>query len=168
MGRLTTQKGYDVLLDAVRLLVGRGVELEVVLGGAGREEAALRRAASGLPVTFTDWVRDPRELLAGLDLFCLPSRREGLPLALLEAMAEGLPCVATDVGDVAARLGGSVELVPVADPTALADAVHRLLQDTDRARHLGLAGRDRVVAGHDAAAMVAATFGVLRQVAATA
>ena len=163
-GRLTHQKGYDVLLDAVRLLVERGVALEVVLGGAGREEAALREAAADLPVSFPGWVADPRAFLAGLDVFCLPSRREALPLALLEAMAEGLPCVATDVGDVASRLGDVVELVPVEDPAALADGLQRLLEDRTRAAALGQAARHRVVSDHDAEAMVGATFEVLRGV----
>ncbi len=164
-GRLTRQKGYDVLLDAVRLLVDRGVALEVVLGGAGREDASLRAAASGLPVSFTGWVPDGRAFLAGLDVFCLPSRHEALPLALLEAMAEGLPCVATDVGDVAARLAGAVELVPPEDPRALADALERLLADGERARVLAREARGRVSSGHDAGATAAATFALLRGVA---
>ena len=162
-GRLTRQKGYDVLLDAVRVLIDREVELEVVLGGAGREEAALKRAATGLPVTFTGWVSDPRVFFAGLDVFCLPSRTEALPLALLEAMAEGLPCVATDVGDVVTRLGGAVEVVPVEDAVALADALQGLLEDGPRAAALGRAARARVVAGHDAATMVAGTFAALHR-----
>ena len=162
-GRLTRQKGYDVLLDAVRELVDRGVEHEVVLGGAGREEAALRRAAAGLPVTLTGWVADPRLFLAGVDVFCLPSRSEALPLALLEAMAEGLPCVATDVGDVVARLDGAVEVVPVEDAVALADALQGLLEDRPRAAALGRAARDRVAAGHDTSTMVAATFAALHR-----
>src|SRR3712207_9265260 len=75
-----------------------------------------------LPIfTVTGWVEDRRAFLAGLDVFCLPSRSEALPLALLEAMAEGLPCVATDVGDVARRVGGAVEGVPPEDPGALAE-----------------------------------------------
>ena len=166
-GRLTRQKGYDVLLDAVRLLVERGVDLEVVLGGAGREEAALREAAAGLPVSFTGWVTDPRVFLAGIDVFCLSSRSDALPLAMLEAMAEGLPCVSTDVGDVAARLGGAVELVPTLHAEALADSLERVLTDPDRAAALGRAARQRVAADHDAAATVSATYDVLRRVATT-
>jgi len=163
LGRLTPQKGYDVLLDAVRLLVIRGVDLEVVLGGGGREEAALREAARGLPVSFAGWVEDRRAFHAQLDVFCLPSRHEALPLALLEAMAEGLPCVATDVGDVGSRLGDAVELIPPGDPLALADAVQRLLEDRAGADAVGRTGRLRVMTSHDAAAMVADTFTVLRR-----
>ena len=166
-GRLTAQKGYDVLLDAVRLLVDRGVELELVLGGAGREEAALRDAAAGLPVRFTGWVDDHRSFLAGVDVFCLSSRSEALPLALLEAMAEGLPCVSTDVGDVTRCLSGAVEVVPVDDARAMAHALQQVLEDRDRAARLGQEARRRVVAGHDAAAMVARTYEVLRRVSAT-
>ena len=116
-------------------------------------------------MTFTGWVADPRAFLAGVDVFVLSSRSEALPLAMLEAMAEGLPCVSTDVGDVTARLGGAVEVVPVEDAPALADAVQGLLADPDRAAALGRAARERVVASHDAASMVAATYAVLRQVA---
>src|SRR3954470_12197835 len=129
--RLTRQKGIDVLLEAVRELVQKGRRLELCVAGRGRDEAALRRAASGLPVRFLGWVTEPRRFLAGLDIFCQPSRHEALPLALLEAMAEGLPCVSTDVGDVRARLGDAVCLVPTEDSQALAAALGRLLEDAD-------------------------------------
>jgi glycosyltransferase involved in cell wall biosynthesis len=165
LGRLTAQKGFDVLIDAVRVLDQEGFALELVIGGAGRDAEKLRAAAAGLPVRFCGFVSDSRRFLAGVDLFCLSSRREALPLVLLEAMAEGLPCVATDVGDVASRLGGAVELVPVEDASALADAVQGLLEDPDRAARLGRSARDRVVTAHDAGAMVAATVAVLRQAA---
>lgn len=166
-GRLTRQKGYDVLLEATRLLGERGHAFEVGLGGAGREEAALRAAAEGLPVRFTGWVSDPRVFLADLDLFCLPSRHEALPLALLEAMAEGLPCVATDVGDVRDRLGDVVEVVAVEDAPALADALAALLADGVRRERAGAAARRRVEEHHDADQMVTATYEVLREVVST-
>jgi len=160
--RLTRQKGLDVLLDAVRAMVREGQRLEVRIGGRGREEAALREAAAGLPVRFVGWVADPRRFLAGLDVFCQPSRHEALPLALLEAMAEGLPCVATDVGDVRLRLDGAVDLVPPEDPHALAIALTRLLQDGGRRTALARAARVRAETRLDAAQMVAETYGVLR------
>lgn len=142
LGRLTAQKGFDLLLEAVRLLVGRGVPLQVVLGGEGRERTALERQARGLPVRFTGFQDGPGALLAGVDVFCLPSRVEALPLVLVEAVSAGLPAVATDVGDVRRALDGVAVLVPPEDPAALADGLAQLLRDpADRARR-GTAGAE--------------------------
>jgi glycosyltransferase involved in cell wall biosynthesis len=164
LGRLTEQKGFDVLVEAVRRLVADGTRLEVVIGGAGRDDARLRAAAAGLPVTFPGFVTDVRGFLAGLDVFCLPSRREALPLVLLEAMAEGLPCVATDVGDVAAAVGADAVLVPPSDVAALAAALCGVLAGPDRRAGLGARARRRAVAGMDADVMAERTFGFLEHV----
>ncbi|RFU20425.1 glycosyltransferase [Geodermatophilus marinus] len=158
LGRLTAQKGVDVLLDAVGRLVGEGTALEVVVGGAGRDGDRLRSAARGLPVAFTGFVTDVRGFLADLDLFCLPSRREALPLVLLEAMAEGLPCVAADVGDVAVAVGPDAVVVPPGDPRALAAALRDLLADPAGRAGLGRRARRRAETCSDAAVMAARTF----------
>lgn len=163
--RLTAQKGVDVLIEATRLLLERGTPVEVVVAGAGREEAALRERASDLPVTFPGWTADARSFLAGLDVFCLPSRREAMPLALLEALAEGLPCVATDVGDVRAVLADVVRVVQPEDPRALADALAQLVADPAAARELGSRGRRLAEQRLDASRMVAGTVGLLRRAA---
>jgi glycosyltransferase involved in cell wall biosynthesis len=162
--RLTRQKGLDVLLEATRRVVDTGVPVEVVVAGSGRDEAELRAAAIGLPVRFEGFVNDARRFLAGLDVFCLPSRHEALPLSLLEAMAEGLPCVASDVGDIRRRVGHAVELVPPEDPDALAGVLVDLLRNP--ARRLTLAARARACAERDldATDMVARTYRVLRAV----
>jgi glycosyltransferase involved in cell wall biosynthesis len=164
LGRLTAQKGFDVLLEAVRLLVREGLALELVVGGAGRDAEALRAAAAGLPVRFCGFVDEPRRFLAGLDLFCLPSRREALPLALLEAMAEGLPCVATDVGDVKAAVGAAAVVVPPGSPVALATALGALLTDPAGRRSLGHRARRRAEVAFDADRMARRTFAVLDSV----
>ena len=150
LGRLTAQKGFDVLLDAVRLLHDDGVRLELLLGGEGRERADLERRAAGLPVRFTGFEAEPRRLFAQADVFVLPSRVEALPLVLVEAVSAGLPAVATDVGDVREALGEVVEVVPAEDAGRLAAALRRLLADpADRGRR-GLAGaaaaRERLTA----------------------
>jgi glycosyltransferase involved in cell wall biosynthesis len=165
LGRLTAQKGFDVLLDAVRSLTDRGIPVEVVVGGEGRDGARLRAAAAGLPVTFCGFVDDIRGFLAGLDVFCLPSRREALPLVLLEAMAEGLPCVATDVGDVAVAVGADAVVVPPGDAGALAAALAGLLGDPAGRTRLGRRARARATAAFDAGLMARRTFAVLARAA---
>ncbi|MDP9430015.1 MAG: glycosyltransferase, partial [Actinomycetota bacterium] len=165
LGRLTAQKGFDVLLDAVGLLTERGVPVEVVVGGAGRDGERLHAAAAGLPVTFAGFVDDVRGFFAGLDVFCLSSRREALPLVLLEAMAEGLPCVATDVGDVAVAVGTDASVVPPGDSGALAAALAGLLRDPAGRTELGRRARARATAAFDADLMARRTFAVLARAA---
>ncbi|MGY1836927.1 glycosyltransferase [Blastococcus sp. SYSU DS0510] len=164
LGRLTGQKGFDVLLEAVRRLVDEGLPVDVLIGGDGRDRTALRSRAQGLPVAFPGFVTDVRGFLAGLDLFCLSSRREALPLVLLEAMAEGLPCVATDVGAVREAVGDDAVVVPAEDPGALAGALRSLLLDDGRRTALGAAARRRAEAEFDAGLMARRTFAVLERV----
>jgi glycosyltransferase involved in cell wall biosynthesis len=158
LGRLTGQKGFDVLLDAVRSLVAAGTPADVVIGGTGRDEAELRAAAAGLPVTFRGFVGDVPAFLSGLDVFCLSSRREALPLVLLEAMAAGLPCVATDVGNVATAVGQDAVVVPPGDAAALAAALAALLADPQCRADLGARARRRAVREMDADLMAERTF----------
>jgi glycosyltransferase involved in cell wall biosynthesis len=164
LGRLTAQKGFDVLLEAVRLLVADGVALEVVIGGEGRDGGRLRAAAAGLPVTFPGFVTDARRFLAGLDVFCLSSRREALPLVLLEAMSEALPCVATDVGDVRTGVADDALVVPPEDPRALAEALRRLVEDPGLRRKLAVQARSRAERSFDADLMADRAFAVLDRV----
>lgn len=143
LARLTAQKGLDILLEAAALMVRRGVRFHVVIGGSGRDEAALRKQARGLPVTFAGFQPDPAAFLAGLDLFCHPSRVDALPLSLLEAMSGGLPCVSSDVGDVRSAVGAAAVVVPTEDPVAVADALARLLADPAERARLGRAAAVR-------------------------
>ena len=165
LGRLTAQKGFDVLIDAVRSLTDAGVPVEVVVGGEGRDGDRLRAAAAALPITFWGFVDDVRGFLAGLDLFCLSSRHEALPLALLEAMAEGLPCVVTDVGDVAVAVGRDAVVVPPGDAGALAAALAGLLADPAARAELGRRARARATDAFDADLMARRTFAVLARAA---
>jgi glycosyltransferase involved in cell wall biosynthesis len=160
--RLTRQKGIDVLLEALRRVVDSGADVSVAVAGTGRDEARLRAAGAGLPVRFVGWVADPRSFLSSLDVFCLPSRAEALPLALLEAMAEGLPCVATDVGDIHRRVGGAVVVVPPEHPDALAAALLDLLRAPSRRAALGARARSCAERCFDASDMVHSTYRTLR------
>ncbi|MGY1784940.1 glycosyltransferase [Geodermatophilus sp. SYSU D00698] len=162
LGRLTAQKGFDVLLAALRRL---DVPFEAVIGGAGRDGDALRTAADGLPVAFPGWVDDSRAFLAGVDLFVVSSRVEAGPLVLLEAMAEGLPCVSTDVGRVRHALREDVVVVPVEDAGALAAALRGLLTDPARRAALGARARARAERDLGADLMAERTFRVLSGVA---
>jgi glycosyltransferase involved in cell wall biosynthesis len=85
---------------------------------------------------------------AEADVFCLPSWWEAMPLSVLEAMAAGLPVVATDVGDVGRAVADGVTgyVVPVRDPVRLAGALEPLLTDMDLRRQMGVAGRARAAA----------------------
>jgi glycosyltransferase involved in cell wall biosynthesis len=162
VGRLSGEKGLDLLIEAVARLDRRGRRLRVVIAGQGRERERLERMAASLPVvTFLGLCRDVPALLRGFDVFCQPSRREGLPLALLEAMAHGLPCVATAVGDVAEAVGPDALVVPPDDVDALVTAIDRLLHDPGLRWDLGRRARLRALRDFDAERMVAETMRVL-------
>jgi len=152
VGVLSPRKGVIDLLRAAARLTERGIPHEVWLAGGTPEEGARPeaevRAAAGPTVRFLGV--QPREAMARLyrdaDLFCLPSWYEGMPLSLLEAMASGLPVVASDVGDIARAITDSVtgHLVPAQDVERLIAALEPLLLQPAVRRRMGQAGRQRV------------------------
>lgn len=160
VGRLTRQKGFDVLLRAVAMLTADGAGVDLVIAGVGREGGALRQAAAGLPVRFLGFVEDVPALLATVDVFCLPSRAEGLPLALLEALMAGVPAVATAVGAIPAAVGDAAVLVPPEDATALAGALRRLVDSPARRAALAARGRARAFERFTATRMAQETAAV--------
>ncbi len=145
VGRLTRQKGVDVLLDALPAMRDRFPGLVVALAGVGPERAGLATQAvrMGLAsaIRWLDEVDNVAALLSAGDVVMLPSRREGLPLVLLEAMAVGAPLIGTEIPGIAQAVvdGKTALLVPVDDATALAAATIRLLADPNLARALGSA-----------------------------
>lgn len=157
VGRLTAQKGFDVLIEAVSRLVLDDVPIAAVVAGEGPDRADLLAAADGLPVEFRGFVADIAAFHAELGAFCLPSRWEGLPFALLEAMMSGLPCVGADVGDVRLALGGAGLVVPPDDAGALAAALRELAESSERRRELGRAAHARARQRYTVEAMVAET-----------
>ena len=141
-------KGIDVLIEATALLVERGVDVQVRVVGDGKqrrgyEKLATERGVDGV-VQFVGTVSagdGVREQLDWADIFAMPSRTEGLPRALLEAMARGLPAVASNVGGIP-QLMDPDGMVPVGDPYAFADKVQWLMDgrlDAQAARNLELA-----------------------------
>ncbi len=139
IGRLTREKGHRDLLKAFVEVQKRMPGIRLVILGSGREEGALRELARRLGIgSAIQWISScPHDevpvFLKCLDVFVLSSLRENQPLALLEAMAAGIPAVATDVGGVGEVMRHDEEglLVSPGDRVALADAVVRALQSEE-------------------------------------
>lgn len=148
VGNLYPVKGHAVLLDALAMLRDRD-GWHLAIAGRGEEEAGLRAraAAAGIEsrVHILGFRDDIPDILAAGDIFAMPSLSEGLPLALVEAMSFGLPVVVTRVGGIPEVVTDGVEalLVPPSDPSALASALRRLIDDVQLRRRLGDAGRTR-------------------------
>ncbi len=143
---LTPEKGVDVLIDAVPLLMARFPALRVVVLGEGPERASLeaRIDAAGCAevITLVGHVDNPELQLVGATLAVQPSRSEGFGSSVLDALVRGVPVVASDTGGLrdAVRGGGGV-LVPSDDPEALAGAMAFLIDNPAERRRLGEAGR---------------------------
>jgi glycosyltransferase involved in cell wall biosynthesis len=164
LGRLEEQKGHTFLLQAFAQLAsqpGPAAPLHLVLAGDGRRRKDLEAQAAALGIAsrtrFLGARRDVAEVLRALDIYAMPSLWEGLPLALLEAMAAGVPVVASDVGGVAEVLGGGEWglLVPPGDAGALGAALGRLAGEPGLRARLASTARQRVAARYGVDTMVA-------------
>jgi glycosyltransferase involved in cell wall biosynthesis len=155
LGSLNASKGVDVLIAASsRLAQRRPVRLAVAGDGPLRPDLERAVAGGDLPIAFLGRVA-PAEVpafLAAVDVLAVPSYDEGLPRAVLEAMAMRLPVVASSVGGIPEAIEDqrSGLLVPAGDDEALATALERVLDDPTLASRLGRAGRRRVVDEFDA------------------
>jgi len=175
LGRLTHEKGIDVLLDAFEDVARRRPAARLLIGAPGNPHAIddeLRRRGIQDHVRMLGWVDgDAKDrLFRTVAVFTLPSRAEGLPVGMLEAMAHAMPVVVSRIGGVPDALADGVEglIVPVGDARALADALCELLGDPQQQRRMGAAGRVRAVAEFDRAAVVARLDALYAGLAATA
>ena len=174
VGRLVVQKGQRYLVAAMPALAARFPDLAVVVVGGGYLAGELHRQAADLGVAdllhLPGHRSDARMLLDAADVFVLPSRQEGMPLAALEAMDAGLPVVATDVIGTAEVVihGGTGTLVPPGNPPALASAVGQLLGDPDLRQRYASAGRRRYAECFTARRMAQDTLHVYEDVLARA
>jgi colanic acid/amylovoran biosynthesis glycosyltransferase len=173
---LQDYKGHPYLIEAAGLLRDRGVPFTLQLVGEGEDRPALERqiADKGLEGQVKLLGAVPRdrvaELLAGTDVFVLPSvvtpsgKKEGIPVALMEALATEVPVVATQISGIPELIesGRSGLLVPERDPAALADALEQVHRDPAAARVMAAEGRAKVLAEFDLRRNTAALAELLR------
>ncbi len=173
IGRFTAAKGYSDLLDAFARLGSRELNARLLLIGDGPLRASLeeqaRHLALGDRVIFAGFRSDVPELLQAVDVVVFSSRWEGLPVALLEAMAAGRCLVTTAVPGIleAVRADREALVAPIADPERLATHLARTASDADLRARLGEAAQRRFRERFTAAAMVASYSRVYREVAKT-
>jgi glycosyltransferase involved in cell wall biosynthesis len=139
------QKGQEYIIALARELAVTHPDVQFLLVGGGDDEAMLKGAAAGLPnIEFVGFVDNVGDYLAALDVFVLPSNREGIGSILLDAMERGLPVVATRVGGVPDIVHHDVNgfLVDAGDVPALREAVLRLRADPGLRQTLGERGRE--------------------------
>jgi glycosyltransferase involved in cell wall biosynthesis len=147
VGRLSLEKGFDLLLRAARQLVERGLDVGIVLAGEGSEKANLKRLAAELDlgerVKLLGYRGDPRPIFEAMDAFALSSLREGLPNVVLEALAMETPVVATRIAGVPRLIvdGATGLLVQPGCTEELARAIERMACDVELRQTVAGAGR---------------------------
>jgi len=150
VGRLSVEKGHRHLVDAAPTLVRQVANLQFVLLGEGRERPELEKQVVRLGmrerVVFAGFQTDVRPWIQACDVIANPSLTEGMPNAVLEAMALGTPVVATAVGGVPDMIQDQVSglLVPPGDPAALASAILDLFANPSRAEQLARAAQTKL------------------------
>ncbi len=165
-------KGYDIVLAAAKILRSKGVPVEFHIAGGGPEDEELRRqiASNDLNdvVFFHGKTEKPREFLLRHDCFLIASRFEGSSNSLLEALALGLPCFSSDVGDVE-MINSSGDIVSVfgsENALALAEVLEAALKDWQGALKRGVMGREYIKRNHCEDKVLEVLIGILREVSA--
>jgi glycosyltransferase involved in cell wall biosynthesis len=173
VGWLTDIKGHRFLIDAVALLRQTYHDLHLVIIGSGDQHDALLRQAANVGISHAIHLLGHREeieiCLAGLDCFVLPSLNEGMGRALIEAMAAGLPVVASRVGGIPSLIedGKNGLLVPAGDSSALASALRRILDDPTWSNELGTHAMGSIGTSYGIPAMVESIESTYRVAAAS-
>jgi glycosyltransferase involved in cell wall biosynthesis len=168
VGRVVAEKGLPILVRAVELLAREGIRFHVHVAGDGalrhivEEQARAGEAARFM--TFHGSVNQVRvlELLSNADVFVLPSFSEGIPVALMEAMAMEIPCVSTFVGGIPELIESGVDgiLVPPSDAKVLATAIGKLACDRDLRLRMGKAAREKIVRDYNLSTNIGRLAGV--------
>lgn len=150
VGRLVHQKGFDILVACLPELVDRR-NVEVVVVGEGELRSELETAGRGLPITFPGALPTPAQVadfLRSLDVFVMPSRYEGLPNAVLEAAACGVPVIATDVPGSAEAADAVTRFIPPESPHDLAEALLEVGAGAAAHHSPAISSFDEVAAAH--------------------
>ena len=159
--RSSREKDHTTAAEAMQLLLSRQQQAHVIFCGEGVTDEVAPLARLKHREGFHQRVHilglrdDMPALWSAADVGFLSSRTEALPVSLIEAMASGVPCVSTDVGECGLLLGDTGVTAPVGEPDALARACETLLQDVERRQQQGSAARLRVVEKHSIQAMSA-------------
>jgi glycosyltransferase involved in cell wall biosynthesis len=150
VGRLSGEKGFDLLIQAVDQLLREGRDLDLVIIGDGQEQPRLQdlidQLGRGDRIRLLGYRADLKDLYQAMDVFALGSLREGLPNVLLEAMALEVPVVATRIAGIPRLIddGANGLLVNPGSVAEMSDALGRLLADAGLRRRLGQAGRETI------------------------
>lgn len=170
VGRLSPEKGHGILLEAIGELHNRGVHVHSTLVGDGPErshlEALTARLGIGAHTTFTGSIGQNRiaEVYSAADVFVLPSFSEGLPVVLMEAMASGLPAVASRITGIPELIEDGVDglLVTPGRPDLLADAIAALADNPSRRRNMAKSALAKIAREFDARVTVQPLIGLFR------
>lgn len=173
VGRLVEEKGYREAFEAARLVAERVPEARFIFVGnfEAKPDAiapdALERHGIAHVARFLGHREDVDRLYAAMDVFMLPSHREGMPRAVMEAAAMGKPCVVTDVRGCRQTVDHDVTglIVPARDPRALAAALERLLRSPAERERMGAAGRAKARREFDETAIIDAILAAYRRLA---
>ena len=169
-GQLCERIGAPVLVEACRLLIERGVSFHCVIVGEGPEKNALEAQVRRLGITdkilFASHDAPLERYLSIFDVFCLPSISEGLGFSLMEAMAAGRACIASDVGGISELIsnGENGVLVPPGDPRALSAAISDLVANTGLRRRLAENAREKAANNFSIGECAVKTIEVYREV----
>ena len=152
LGRLVPNKGFDVLLEALSILKAERINFHCIIHGVDEqghtttmEDLRDKLGLNDADVTFPGWTADPQTFLRSLDIFCMPSRREVLSIALLEALSAGRPIICTRVPGLEDVFQDNIEglFVDIEDHKALAEALKQLITEPTRRETMGHAARER-------------------------
>jgi glycosyltransferase involved in cell wall biosynthesis len=163
IGRLVWQKGFEYLIEAVPDVLREYPDAKFLIVGEGPLGDKLKMKSGELrvedKVIFTGFRSDIKKILAAIDVLAMPSLLEGLPMVLLEGMATAKPIIATKIDGIMEQISDGIEgiLIPPKDPSAIAQAIIRLINDRESGRKLGLAARKRVEQKFSVEKMVAET-----------
>lgn len=168
VSRITAMKGIEDAIHAVSQLRGKFPDLQYVIVGDGDFRANCETLAAKLGIRqaihFVGYQEDVDSYLAAMDLFVFPSHKEAMGIALVEAMAAGLPAVATEIGGIPEVVTPQTGiLVPSRKPEAFAEAVTQLLTDPSLMAQMGTAAEERAKQVFSISAMESATDAVYRR-----